>query len=105
MRDLLRCFLESLNPYLELLPIALVGLLAGFMSALDNSENIAKCFKIALKRIVLSSFLCVVAYSILSATDLPYLARVGISACIGFLGIEKAISYAKEILNFKRGGK
>ena len=87
MQDSSRCFLESLNPYLELLPIALVGLLAGFMSALDNSENIAKCFKIALKRIVLSSFLCVVAYSILSATDLPYLARVGISACIGFLGM------------------
>ena len=97
--------MESLNPYLELLPIILVGLLAGFMGALDNSEDIRKCFKIALKRIVLSSFLCVVANAIRSGTDLLYLARVGISACIGFLGIEKAISYAKESLNFKRGGK
>lgn len=95
--------MESLNSYLELLPIALVGLLAGFMGALDNSEDIRKCFKIAIKRIVLSSFLCVVAYSILSATDLPYLARVGISACIGFLGIEKAISYAKELISFRKG--
>lgn len=97
--------MESLNQYLDLLPIMLVGLLAGFMSALDNSEDIKKCFKIAIKRIILSIFLCVVAYSILSATDLPYLARVGISACIGFLGIERAIAYAKEILSFKRGDK
>lgn len=95
--------MELINPYLELLPIALVGLLAGFMSALDNSEDIRKCFKIGIKRIILSSFLCVVAYSILSATDLPYLARVGISACIGFLGIDKAIEYAKELISFRKG--
>lgn len=88
--------------YLELIPIALVGLLAGFMGALDNKDCIKAGIKEAIKRIVISSFLCIVTYSILSATDLPYLAKVGISACVGFLGLDKAIKLVKEIISLKR---
>ena len=58
--------------------------------------------KEALKRIIISSFLCIVTYSILSATDLPYLAKVGISACVGFLGLDKAINLVKEIISLRR---
>lgn len=88
--------------YLELIPITLVGLLAGFMGALDNKDCIKAGIKEAIKRIVISSFLCIVTYSILSATDLPYLAKVGISACVGFLGLDKAIKLVKEIISLKR---
>ena len=88
--------------YLELIPIALVGLLAGFMGALDNKDCIKAGIKEAIKRIVISSFLCIVTYSILSATDLPYLAKVGVSACVGFLGLDKAIKLVKEIISLRR---
>ena len=88
--------------YLELIPIALVGLLAGFMGALDNKDCIKAGIKEAIKRIVISSFLCIVTYSILSATDLPYLAKVGVSACVGFLGLDKAIKLVKEIVSLRR---
>ena len=93
--------------YIELLPIAVVGLLAGIVSFFNEEaqEGAEHChpFKAALKSLLTSSFLCVMVYALLSATDLPYLARVGISAAIGFFGVEKAISLAKELLAFKNG--
>ncbi|MCX2717817.1 phage holin family protein [Helicobacter sp. MIT 21-1697] len=93
--------------YIELLPIALVGILAGIVSFFnEESQEQAQhrsSLKVALKSLLTSSFLCVIVYAVLSATDLPYLARVGISAAIGFFGVEKAISLAKELLAFKNG--
>lgn len=97
--------------YLELLPIAIVGILAGIVSFFneeqreDTSNDIRYLLKVALKSVVTSSFLCVIVYATLSATDLPYLARVGIAAALGFLGIEKALNLAKELLAFKNGNK
>lgn len=93
--------------YIELLPIAVVGLFAGGVSFFNEEkqegERQTHPFKVALKSLITSSFLCVIIYATLSATDLPYLARVGISAAIGFFGVEKAISLAKELLSFKNG--
>lgn len=93
------------SSYLELIPIILVGLLAGFMGALDNKDDMKQGLREGLKRVVISSFLCVVCYSILSATDLPYLAKVGVSACVGFLGLDKAVGLVKEFLSLRKGGK
>ena len=87
---------------LELIPISLVGIWAVFMGAWDNKDCIKAVIKEAIKRIVISSFLCSVTYAILSATDLPYLSKVGVSACVGFLGLDKAIKLVKEIVSLRR---
>lgn len=95
--------------YLELLPIAIVGILAGVVSFFNDEQDtpnkLRAHFKVAIKSVLTSSFLCVIVYATLSATDLPYLARVGIAAALGFLGIEKALNLAKELLAFKNGNK
>lgn len=93
-----------LAQYAELIPIALVGALSGFMCILD-SKDLSVGIKGALRRILVSSFLCALTYAILSTTELPYLARVGISACVAFLGFERAISYVKEFLEMRKGGR
>ncbi|MDA3967368.1 phage holin family protein [Helicobacter sp. WB40] len=93
--------------YLELMPIMLVGLVSGFVGALDGVNKEGVCNKEALKegakKMLVSTFVCVVAFSILSATELPYLAKVGISAVIGFLGFDRAISLVKELIALKSG--
>ena len=44
-------------------------------------------------------------YSILSATDLPYLAKIGISSAIAFFGIEQALSIVQTIISLRNGNK
>ena len=93
--------------YLELIPIMLVGLVSGFVGALDgvnkDGTNAKEAIMQGVKKMLTSSFICVVAFSILSATELPYLAKVGISAVIGFLGFDRAISLVRELIALKSG--
>ncbi|WP_104757923.1 phage holin family protein [Helicobacter salomonis] len=84
---------------LELLPIMLIGLLSGALSYF-NGENVS--LKKAFVVVCTSSFICLCVYSMLSATNLPYLAKVGLSASVGYFGIDKALEILKNILNLKK---
>ncbi|TSA80118.1 hypothetical protein FNE76_07615 [Helicobacter mehlei] len=88
-----------LEEMLELIPIALVGLLAGGLNYFNNAEQSARN---ALVVVLTSSFLCICAFGILSATDLPYLAKVGVSAAIGYLGLDNALEVVKKILGLRK---
>lgn len=95
----------NLVHYLELIPVCVISLIAGIISYY-NTENKGELpskyssFKI----IGTSAFLGVVTYSILSSTDLNYLAKVGVSSCIAFFGIDKSLELVQKLLSLRNGG-
>lgn len=92
----------NLKEYTQLLPVSIVGILSGVVSYYGaESRNLKEAFRI----VITSMFLTLMVYSILSATDLPYLARVGISAFLGYFGVDKAIELVQNILAFKNNNK
>lgn len=87
-----------LNEYIELLPICFVGIVSGCINYLQV-ESAGK--KETIRIIITSSFLTILTYAILTSTSLPYLACVGISAAVGYFGIDKAIELAQKLLSLK----
>ncbi|WP_121022324.1 phage holin family protein [Helicobacter vulpis] len=85
--------------YAELLPIALIGLLAG---GLNYFEAPQASLRRALVVVITSSFICLCVFTMLSATALPYMAKVGLSASVGYFGVDKAIELIKNILSLKK---
>lgn len=95
MDALLEIF-PNLKHYIELIPVCMVGLFSGAAGYYGDGEQ-EKSGKRAIKSLITSSFLCVMAYSMLTALDsIPYLARVGIAAAIGYFGIERALEIIKK---------
>lgn len=96
---------------LSLFPIVIIGFCVGLSSfftqveSSESSESKHKAIKRLIKQVILSLTLCLIVYSILSATDLPYLAKIGISCAIGFFGIDKALTIVQNILNLKNNNK
>ena len=89
---------------ISLAPILIISFFVGVASFFTQQEkevDRAEMIKNLLKQVLLSIVLCVIVYSILSATDLPYLAKIGISCEVGFFGIDKALSIVQSILNLK----
>lgn len=85
------------NEYiLELLPVVSAGLIASVISYLKGMSK-EKRFE----DILVGTFLCVVIYLILSITDYPYTAKIGISSAIAFLGIDKTLDIVHKIFNFR----
>lgn len=102
MQEILE-LMPHLKHYLELIPVSLVALFAGIISYF-NGDKAQRSKSYAIKVIITSAFLALTAYTILSATDLPYLAKVGISAMIGFFGIDKSIELVQKLLSLKNNG-
>lgn len=101
--DFITELFPNIYKYLELMPVLLMGILSGIVSYFNNggANDSRKAYKQAFKSIITCAFLAILAYSILSATDLPYLAKVGISCAIGFFGIDKAIEIVQKIIALK----
>lgn len=101
--DFLTELFPNIHKYLELMPVLLMGILSGIVSYFNNvcDNDLRKAYKQAFKSILTCAFLAILSYSILSATDLPYLAKVGISCAIGFFGIDKAIEIVQKIIALK----
>lgn len=99
--DTLTEILPNLPAYIELLPVFVIGLCSGIVAFFsdDKSENHTKLY--AIKCIITSAFITIIMYSILAATDLPYLAKVGISCAVGFFGVDKAIEIAQTLIAMK----
>ncbi|WP_240451801.1 phage holin family protein [Helicobacter sp. L8] len=91
--------IAHLEEYIELLPVILIGVLAGGLSYFNSPTE---TFKRALVVVLTSSFICVCVYSMMSATNLPYLAKVGLSASVGYFGVDKAIEVLRNILSLKK---
>lgn len=104
--ELLLEIFPNLIHYVELFPVFIVALLAGLVSFYNqvNEYSTPKTKRDAVRIIGTSAFLGLISYSLLSATDLPYLARVGISAAIGFFGIDKTIEIVQKLLSLRNGG-
>lgn len=109
MIELLLEIFPNIKHYTQLLPVCFVGIFAGIVNylqvektecALDDRHNI----KATIKTIITSTFLTLLTYSILTATDLPYLACVGVSAAVGYFGFDKAIELVQKIIAL-RGSK
>jgi len=93
---------ENIKDYLVLIPIVFIGLLAGFIKYLNANDEDKDTKKEVFKIFVMSVFISVVCFSILTAIEsLPYLAKVGISAFAGYFGIDKTIEYIQKILNLR----
>ena len=98
--DTLTEIFPNLPAYIELLPVFVIGLCSGIVAFFsDKSENHTKFY--AIKCIITSAFITIIMYSILAATDLPYLAKVGISCAVGFFGVDKAIEIVQKIIALK----
>ena len=95
---------HEIEQLLSLIPIFLIGILVGVSSYLTQETETKKTFKYLLKQVLLSVSLCLIVFSLLSISELPYLAKIGISCAFGFFGIDKALDIVKNILNLK-GGK
>lgn len=104
LNDIVTVFPELLH-YLELIPVLVVSILAGVVSYYNrDSGDIPETKSQAFKNIGTSAFLGVVTYSILSAVDLQYLAKIGISSCVAFFGIDKSIELVQKLLSLRSGG-
>lgn len=96
---------------LSLVPILIISVMVGlasyFTKSNENIENDSseKPYKVFFKQMLFSITICIMIYSILSATDLPYLAKIGISSAIAFFGIEKALNIVQTIISLKNGNK
>ncbi|WP_066389548.1 phage holin family protein [Helicobacter himalayensis] len=93
-------FFPNLTYYMELLPVSVVALLAGCMNYLGQEKG-NRDLKLSLKIVATSAFLALITFSILSATDLPYLAQVGLSAAVGYFGIDNAIEIVQKLIALK----
>lgn len=104
--ELLLELFPNLVHYLELVPVLFVALLAGVVSFYNqtNNDGSIKSKKDAFKIIGTSAFLGLIAYSLLSATDLPYLAKIGCTSAIGFFGIDKTIEIVQKIISLRNNG-
>ena len=85
--------------FLELVPIGLIGILAGGLNYFNSPHE---TIRHALVVVITSAFLCICAFAMLSATDLAYLAKVGISAAVGYLGLDNAVEVVKKILSLRK---
>lgn len=89
---------------ISLTPILIISFFVGVASFFTQHEkgiDKADIIKNLIKQVLLSVVLCLMVYSILSASDLPYLAKIGISCAVGFFGIDKALSIIQNILSLK----
>lgn len=97
---------------LSLVPIVVISIMVGLASYftksnenIENENSSGKPYKVFFKQMVFSITICIMVYSILSATDLPYLAKIGISSAIAFFGIEQALNIVQTIISLKNGNK
>lgn len=101
----------NLQELIELIPIALIGLLIGLVSYFTDKERAddkedsfnENPLITALKQVLFSLTICVIVYSILTATNLPYLAKIGVSSAVSFFGVDKAISILKDLIALRSG--
>lgn len=90
--------MESWVNFIDLIPVCFAGILSGLASYfLENEEN---CFW---KKIVYAETVSILIYMILTATDLNYMARIGIAAFVAFIGLEKALDLVQQILSYRKG--
>lgn len=95
----------NLKHYLELMPICMVGLIAGVASYFGDGDE-QRCFRRGVKAVVTSMFLCVVTYAMLGMVEgIPYLAKVGVGATIGYFGIDKTIELLQKLNIIKKETK
>ncbi len=97
-------YFNDFKAFLPLIPLLLIGLIAGLVNVF-NLEAQSRTREAIVKNMITSSFLCALTFTILEATDLPYLARVGISASIAYFGIDKAIEIVQKLLSMKNNNK
>lgn len=104
MEALLEIF-PNLKHYLELVPICMVGLIAGVASYFGDGDE-QRCLTRGIKAIITSTFLCIVTYSMLAMVEgIPYLAKVGVGATIGYFGIDKTIDLLQKLRGVKDATK
>lgn len=89
----------NLHKYLELIPVAFMALTTGAVSYFNSDEKSG--IKQALKSITYCAIIAILTYSMLSATDLPYLAKVGVSCALGFFGGDKALDIIGRVIELK----
>lgn len=96
---------ENLDKLIELIPIAIIGLLVGGVSYFtENDKNDEdSSLKDALKHTIYALAVCVIVYACLDATDLPYIARVGIASAASFFGLDNVIKICQDLISFRSG--
>ncbi|WP_104683071.1 phage holin family protein [Helicobacter felis] len=87
------------SEYLQLLPIGLIGILSGALNYFNNPKS---SLRHALVVMFTSCFICLCVFAMLETTQLTYLTKVGISASVGYFGIDRAIEIVRNILSFKK---
>lgn len=95
---------SEIEELVSLVPILIISFFVGLASFFTQKEaEMDKSVIIVnlLKQVLMSIVLCLIVYSILTMSDLPYLAKIGISCAVGFFGIDKALSIVQNILNLK----
>lgn len=102
---------ENLDKLIELIPIAIIGLLVGGVSYFtetdkndEDADNVKdSSLKDALKHTIYALAVCVIVYACLDATDLPYIARVGIASAASFFGLDNVIKICQDLISFRSG--
>lgn len=98
--DSVNYLIQQFSDFKELIPIFCVGLFAGLASYYADDSN-----KKITKIVITSTFLTLLVFTILTMADLPYLAKVGISAGAGYFGIEKSLELIQKLLSLKNQRK
>lgn len=94
----------ELEQLISLSPILIIGLFIGMASFFSQQQgNISKktMLKQLTRDVLTSVILCFIVYTMLSLTEFPYMAKIGIASAIGFFGIDNAIVIIQKILSLK----
>lgn len=89
-------------------PSILLGLFCGiasYFSGFNDDINHKPSIRKALGSGMSSAILSFIAFALLDATNLTFMQKLGISCCVAFLGLDKALDYVERIMALRRGGK
>ena len=89
---------QNLEQLIEMLPIAIIGLVSGIMHELNTSKEDKQFAKTAL----ITSFFSVMIFLILDLTELSEEVKLGVCGLVGFVGFDKAFEIFEKFLNLKR---
>lgn len=89
-----------IDVFLELVPLLLVGLFAGIISFFNCNAGFQ--LKVFIVKCLTSMFICACIYALLDLIQITYMAKIGISAFVGFMGLDTSIGYLDKLLQALR---
>lgn len=90
--------------YFELLPVIILGICAGlanFFKRDDDTKTPTPTLRDLGWHTLSALVVCLICYGIMDSTNLSYLTKCSLSGAIAFFGFDKALDYARKLLDLR----